>query len=72
MTKYIYSFGDGKAEGDASQTNLLGGKGANLAEIALAPCQEWCRLLLMLVYLLRQFQGWLIRQAMDGLFMMFI
>ncbi len=34
MTKYIYGFGDGKADGDATQKNLLGGKGANLAEMA--------------------------------------
>lgn len=34
MSKYVYNFGDGKAEGDASQKNLLGGKGANLAEMA--------------------------------------
>lgn len=34
MTKYIYDFGDGKAEGDATKKNLLGGKGANLAEMA--------------------------------------
>jgi len=33
MNKRIYFFGDGKAEGDASQKNLLGGKGANLAEM---------------------------------------
>jgi pyruvate,orthophosphate dikinase len=32
--KYIYSFGDGKAEGRADMKNLLGGKGANLAEMA--------------------------------------
>ena len=31
--KYVYTFGAGKAEGDASMRNLLGGKGANLAEI---------------------------------------
>ena len=31
--KKIYTFGDGKAEGDASMRNLLGGKGANLAEM---------------------------------------
>ncbi len=31
--KYVYSFGDGKAEGDSSMKNLLGGKGANLAEM---------------------------------------
>src|SRR5512140_2035803 len=33
-SKYVYSFGAGKAEGDGSQKNLLGGKGANLAEMA--------------------------------------
>ena len=27
--KWVYSFGDGKAEGAASMRNLLGGKGAN-------------------------------------------
>ena len=32
--KFVYSFGDGKAEGDASMKNLLGGKGANLAEMS--------------------------------------
>jgi len=31
--KYVYSFGDRKAEGNASMKNLLGGKGANLAEM---------------------------------------
>ena len=31
--KYVYSFGDGQAEGRASMKNLLGGKGANLAEM---------------------------------------
>ena len=31
--KYIYFFGDGKAEGNAKMKNLLGGKGANLAEM---------------------------------------
>ena len=34
MTKWIYKFGDGKAEGDASMKALLGGKGANLAEMS--------------------------------------
>ncbi|MCB1501472.1 MAG: pyruvate, phosphate dikinase, partial [Bauldia sp.] len=34
MTKWVYSFGDGKAEGKADMRNLLGGKGANLAEMA--------------------------------------
>jgi len=33
MTKWVYSFGDGRAEGRASDRNLLGGKGANLAEM---------------------------------------
>ena len=32
-TKYVYFFGKGKAEGDASMRNQLGGKGANLAEM---------------------------------------
>lgn len=31
--KYVYYFGGNKAEGDASMKNLLGGKGANLAEM---------------------------------------
>ncbi len=34
-TKYVYSFGDMKADGDASMKALLGGKGANLAEMNL-------------------------------------
>ncbi len=34
MTKWVYSFGDGKAEGKSEMRNLLGGKGANLAEMA--------------------------------------
>ena len=33
MTKWVYSFGDGTAEGSAEMKNLLGGKGANLAEM---------------------------------------
>ena len=33
--KSVYTFGDKKAEGDASMKNLLGGKGANLAEMNL-------------------------------------
>ena len=33
MSKYIYFFGDGKAEGNARRKSLLGGKGANLAEM---------------------------------------
>ena len=32
--KFIYFFGDGKAEGKASMKELLGGKGANLAEMS--------------------------------------
>jgi pyruvate,orthophosphate dikinase len=34
MKKYVYTFGAGKAEGDKSQKVLLGGKGANLAEMS--------------------------------------
>ena len=33
MSKWVYTFGNGAAEGDASMRNLLGGKGANLAEM---------------------------------------
>ena len=33
MTKYVYTFGAGKADGRADMKNLLGGKGANLAEM---------------------------------------
>src|SRR5215831_18567742 len=33
MAKYVYFFGAGKAEGKADMKNLLGGKGANLAEM---------------------------------------
>src|SRR5574342_99609 len=32
--KYVYTFGGGKAEGRAEMKNLLGGKGANLHEMA--------------------------------------
>jgi pyruvate,orthophosphate dikinase len=32
--KWVYGFGDGRAEGKASMRNLLGGKGAGLAEMA--------------------------------------
>jgi pyruvate,orthophosphate dikinase len=32
--QWVYTFGDGKAEGDAKMRDLLGGKGANLAEMA--------------------------------------
>jgi pyruvate,orthophosphate dikinase len=34
MAKWVYGFGDGKADGRAEMRNLLGGKGANLAEMA--------------------------------------
>ncbi|MBB6260354.1 pyruvate,orthophosphate dikinase [Paenochrobactrum gallinarii] len=33
MAKWVYNFGDGKAEGAATDRELLGGKGANLAEM---------------------------------------
>ncbi|MEZ4986365.1 MAG: PEP/pyruvate-binding domain-containing protein [Saprospiraceae bacterium] len=33
--QYVYTFGDKTAQGDASMKNLLGGKGANLAEMNL-------------------------------------
>ena len=33
--KYVYVFGGAKTEGNASMKNLLGGKGANLAEMCL-------------------------------------
>ncbi|KJS10453.1 MAG: pyruvate phosphate dikinase [Hoeflea sp. BRH_c9] len=33
MTKWVYTFGDGQAEGSSADRNLLGGKGANLAEM---------------------------------------
>jgi len=34
MTKWVYGFGGGSADGDTSMKNLLGGKGANLAEMS--------------------------------------
>src|SRR5208337_3917357 len=34
MTKWVYNFGAGRKEGGAEMKNLLGGKGANLAEMA--------------------------------------
>ena len=34
MAKYVYYFGPKGTEGDATMKNLLGGKGANLAEMA--------------------------------------
>src|SRR5437868_12423086 len=33
MAKYVYGFGNGKAEGDGNQKEILGGKGAGLAEM---------------------------------------
>jgi pyruvate,orthophosphate dikinase len=35
MSKWVYTFGNGAAEGRADMKNLLGGKGANLAEMNL-------------------------------------
>jgi pyruvate,orthophosphate dikinase len=34
MTKWVYAFGDGTAEGTSGMRNLLGGKGSNLAEMS--------------------------------------
>jgi pyruvate,orthophosphate dikinase len=34
MTKRVYFFGDGVADGESAMKNLLGGKGANLAEMS--------------------------------------
>ena len=34
MNTWVYNFGDGNAQGDASMMDLLGGKGANLAEMS--------------------------------------
>src|SRR4051812_42760919 len=34
MPKWVYAFGNGRAEGEAGMRNLLGGKGANLAEMS--------------------------------------
>lgn len=31
--KWVYFFGDGKADGDGSMKDLLGGKGAGLSEM---------------------------------------
>lgn len=41
--KRVYTFGNGKAEGKADMRNLLGGKGANLAEMNLigVPVSSW-------------------------------
>src|SRR5262245_35807128 len=35
MAKYVYFFGGGKADGNGKMKELLGGKGANLAEMCL-------------------------------------
>ncbi|MBC7313459.1 MAG: hypothetical protein H5U11_13280, partial [Rhizobium sp.] len=34
MRKWVYTFGNGTAEGSAADRDHLGGKGANLAEMA--------------------------------------
>ncbi len=34
MPKYVYSFGGGKADGNATMKGVIGGKGANLAEMS--------------------------------------
>ena len=34
MTKWVYGFGGGRADGTAAMKALLGGKGANLAEMS--------------------------------------
>src|SRR5436853_4196579 len=34
MARWVYSFGEGKADGRADMRDLLGGKGANLAEMS--------------------------------------
>jgi pyruvate,orthophosphate dikinase len=34
MTKWVYGFGGGAADGRSDMRNLLGGKGANLAEMS--------------------------------------
>src|SRR5271170_5724743 len=36
MKKYVYSFGAGSAEGDGKMKDVLGGKGAGLAEMSRA------------------------------------
>ena len=54
MTKWVYAFGDGQADGDGTMKNLLGGKGSGLAEmtrlglpvppgftITTAACNHW-------------------------------
>ena len=46
-TKYIFQFGGGTAEGNGGMKNLLGGKGANLAEMAGHPISNspYCQVL---------------------------
>ena len=39
MAKYVYNFGTETTDGDATMRNLLGGKGANLAEMAAIKLQ---------------------------------
>jgi len=34
LTKWVYPFGSGHADGSAEMLDLLGGKGANLAEMS--------------------------------------
>ena len=34
MTRYVYAFGGGTTDGNAGMKDILGGKGANLAEMA--------------------------------------
>ena len=34
MEKWVYNFGSGQTEGNATMRELLGGKGANLAEMS--------------------------------------
>src|ERR1035437_10142770 len=36
MTKYVYAFGGGTADGDGKMKDILGGKGAGLAEMSRA------------------------------------
>ena len=36
MSKYVYSFGGGKADGDGTMKDKLGGKGSGLAEMSRA------------------------------------
>src|ERR1700675_612357 len=45
-SRYIYAWGAGKAEGDATMRDLLGGKGGGLAEMTNAglPVPPGCRI----------------------------